>query len=50
MQIIDFVNYSLWTNKWKASHEIDIVHWRKFEAFKRLTKEKYNIKLNFYRK
>ncbi|CAG8591850.1 1302_t:CDS:2 [Ambispora leptoticha] len=33
-EIIDLVNHSLWTNKWQATPDVDLQHWRKFEAFR----------------
>ncbi|CAG8584662.1 4853_t:CDS:2 [Ambispora gerdemannii] len=33
-EIIDLVNHSWWTNKWQATPDVDLQHWRKFEAFR----------------
>ncbi|ORX78593.1 hypothetical protein K493DRAFT_362894 [Basidiobolus meristosporus CBS 931.73] len=33
-EIIDFVNHGLWTEKWQATRDIDLQHWRMFKAFK----------------
>lgn len=33
-EIIDFINHTLWTGKWQADANIDLQHWRKFDAFK----------------
>jgi len=33
-EMIDLVNHMLWTNKWKATPDVDLQHWRKFEAFR----------------
>lgn len=33
-EIIDFVNHTLWTNKWRADPDVDLRYWRKLEAFK----------------
>ncbi|RGB34837.1 vacuolar import and degradation protein [Rhizophagus diaphanus] len=35
-EMIDFVNHSLWTDKWNSSPEIDLQHWKKFEAFRQM--------------
>lgn len=35
-EIVDFINYDLWTKKWGASERVDIDHWRRFDAFKGL--------------
>ena len=33
-EIIDGINFGLWTDKWKASHETDLEYWRHMPAFR----------------
>ncbi|CAG8644595.1 16421_t:CDS:2, partial [Acaulospora morrowiae] len=35
-EMIDFVNHSLWTDKWNSTPEIDLQHWKKFDAFRHM--------------
>lgn len=35
-EIVDFVRFNLWTKKWRATRDVDIAHWKLFEAFKKL--------------
>ncbi|KAL1922375.1 uncharacterized protein VTP21DRAFT_9914 [Calcarisporiella thermophila] len=35
-EIVDMKNYTLWTKKWHADAETDLLHWRKFEPFRGL--------------
>ncbi|PWA87762.1 vacuolar import/degradation protein Vid24 [Artemisia annua] len=32
-EIVDTKNYTFFTNKWKATSEVDIEHWSKFPSF-----------------
>lgn len=35
-EIIDFINHTLWTRKWQADLQTDLLHWKKFDALKGL--------------
>ncbi|CAG8714713.1 20746_t:CDS:2, partial [Gigaspora rosea] len=35
-EMIDFVNHSLWTDKWNSTPDIDLQHWKKFDAFRQM--------------
>lgn len=35
-EVVDFVNHNLWTRKWGATDEVDIEHWKRFDAFRDL--------------
>ncbi|CAG8464135.1 3773_t:CDS:2 [Acaulospora colombiana] len=35
-EMIDFVNHSLWTDKWNSTLKIDLEHWKKFDAFRHM--------------
>ncbi|KAF5810258.1 putative vacuolar import/degradation protein Vid24 [Helianthus annuus] len=32
-EVVDTKNYAFFTNKWKATSEVDIDHWTKFSSF-----------------
>ena len=40
-EMIDFVNHSLWTDKWNSNPENDLQHWKKFEAFHHMDVRRY---------